>query len=74
MEKIEKDDHVSSENLNAYIETHVINPKTMRYDDFDAFFIERAKALISIIGDAMGKQVPNLSGEDVIEAFGSSLE
>ena len=74
MEKIEKDDHVSSENLNAYIETHAINPKTMRCDDFDAFFIERAKALISMIGDAMGKQVPNLSGEDVVEAFGSSLE
>lgn len=74
MEKIEKDDHVTEDSLDRHIETHAIDPMYLRCDDFDGFIVERAKSLVGMIGDAMGKPVPNLAGEDVVEAFGEALE
>ena len=74
MEKIEKDDHVTASDLDAFIETHAVNPELMRKDDFEDYFIQRAKSLVQMIGDAMGKPVTNLAGEDVMEAFGAPLE
>lgn len=74
MAKIEKDDHVTASDLNRFIETHAVDPDLMRSDDYDDYFIQRAKALVQMIGNAMGKPVSNLSGEDVVEAFGAPLE
>lgn len=74
MEKIEKDGHVTSSDLDAFIETHAVNPELVRKDDFDDYFVQRAKLLVQMIGDAMGKPVTNLAGEDVVEAFGAPLE
>jgi hypothetical protein len=35
--------------------THLIEPETLRNDDFDAFFERRTGALLAMIGKAMGK-------------------
>lgn len=53
--------------------THVVDVELLRKDDFDGYFVERAKGLISLISDAMGKAVTNLDGDDVVEGFGAAL-
>lgn len=74
MAKIEKDDHVIQVDLDKFISTHAIDVDAVRKDDFRDFFIARAKSLVGMIGSAMGKPVSNLSGDDVIEAFGGPLD
>lgn len=74
LKKIEKDGHVSEEQLDRYVVTHLIDVGNLRADDFDAYFINRAKAILEKISQAMGKQIANLSGEDIILAFGKPLD
>jgi hypothetical protein len=71
--KIIKDRHVAEEDFEAYMVTHVVDVELLRADDFDSYFVERAKGLIGLISDAMGKAVTNLDGDDVIEGFGAAL-
>lgn len=72
--KIEKDSHVTASSLNNFVGTHLVDITNLRSDNFEAYFIKRAKSLLSLIGGAMGKPVGNLNGEDVIAAFGCSLQ
>ena len=74
LKKIEKDGHVTADNVNTYAATHLIDVDDFRTDNFDEYFLKRAKALLRLIGSAMGKPVTNLGGEDVITAFGAPLE
>lgn len=72
--KIEKDSHVTADLLNIFAATHLIDVQDLRADSFDLYFIKRAKSLLYLIGEAMGKPVGNLNGEDVVAAFGCSLQ
>lgn len=45
----------------------------MRSDNFDKFFMFRAKALLDLIGNAMGKAITNRDSDEVIKAFGEKL-
>jgi hypothetical protein len=56
------------------IKSHGIDPEALKTDDFDTFFFNRAKWLISLISMAMGKQVEGLSSPEVIRDFGRALE
>jgi hypothetical protein len=38
------------------IATHLIDPKSLRADDFEAFYADRSAALLHLIQDAMGQQ------------------
>ena len=71
--RIEADKHVTAEDFDAFMASHVVDVDLLRADDFDGYFVERAKGIIGLIADAMGKAVTNLDGDDVIEGFGSSL-
>jgi len=71
--KIIRDNHVSSEDFDSYMASHVVDVSLLRADDFDNYFVERAKGLIGLISDAMGKPVTNLDGDDVVEGFGAAL-
>lgn len=71
--KIERDGHVSPEDFDKYMASHVVTVPLLRDDNFDAYFVERAKGLVKLIGEAMGKPVSNLDGEDVVEGFGAAL-
>lgn len=73
LKKIEKDGHVSEADLDRYATTHLISVDDLRADRFDEYFRSRASALLRLIGAAMDKAIPNLDGENVIEAFGGSL-
>ncbi|OLS40836.1 DUF262 domain-containing protein [Bacillus sp. MRMR6] len=72
--KIEKSNHVDRLNLDHYIKTHKIDVNDLRNDNFDEFFIKRAKSLLGLISEAMSKPISNLNGEDIIAGFGGTLD
>jgi len=74
LKKIETEDRVSSANLDKFVSTHLIDVNDLRSDRFEDYFVKRARSLLGLISDAMGKAIPNLGGDDVVNAFGSSLE
>lgn len=67
-------DNDQRETVNMSAATHLIDVDDFRADRFDEYFIKRAKALLGLIGSAIGKPITNLGDEDVVSAFGSSLE
>ncbi len=71
--KIIHDGHVSSDDFDRYMASHVVDVDLLRADDFNRYFVERAKGLIRLISDTMGKAVTNLDGDDVVEGFGAAL-
>jgi hypothetical protein len=74
LRKIEKDGHVTESDVDSFATTHLIDISSLRNDRFNEYFINRAKAILGLVGSAMGKPVMGLGGEDVIGAFGGSLE
>lgn len=60
---------ISAENLDNYLKSHLINPKLLRSDNFEAFMEERQRHLLELIEKAMGKaaytgNIPE-EGEDI---------
>ncbi|MEH2296073.1 MAG: DUF262 domain-containing protein [Nostoc sp.] len=54
----------SARRLDEMLRSHAISPKTLRGDDFEAFFQMRANNLLTLIGKAMGKSLSFESFED----------
>ena len=52
---LEEEKNITSETLDAILETHLIDVKSIRDDDFEAFFEKRKKALFNIILKVMGQ-------------------
>ena len=73
MEKIEKDNHVTNNDLDNFVSTHLIDVNYLRSDNFDEYFIERAKSILGLISTAMGKSISNLDSNEVINEFGKAL-
>lgn len=73
LKKIMIDANIDEAQLRQRIESHLINYDALASDDFDSFFIDRAKKLLTIIENAMGKKVADRSSEQTINAFGESL-
>jgi len=71
LKMIEK--NVSADVLDTNIESHGIDVTSLRKDDFDTFFVLRAKTLLELIGKAMGKRITDLNSADVVKEFGMSL-
>lgn len=59
--------------LKARIESHCVDYDALVRDDFDAYFVDRAKKLLGLIEKAMGKPVSDRDAEITIEQFGASL-
>ncbi len=55
------------------IESHKVNYNHLASDDFDAYFIDRAKQLLDRIEKAMGKSVSGRDSEETIREFGIAL-
>ncbi len=55
LKKIEKDSKVFASDLDKYITSHKIEITSIRSDDFNEFFINRAKALLDLIGGGYGE-------------------
>lgn len=70
---LKKVDGLTEEELKERIESHFVNYSALSADDFDTYFIDRAKALLVLIEKAMGKQVSDKDSDATIEQFGKSL-
>ena len=56
------------------IESHLVNYDYFIKDDFDSYIIDRAKAILTVIEKAMGKNISDRGSEQTITLFGTSLE
>lgn len=72
--RVLKESTVDEAELQKRIESHLINYNLLATDDFDAFFVDRAKRLLDVIGEAMGKTVAGRSSDEVLASFGAPLE
>ena len=64
---------LTEEELQARIESHLVDYSALVADDFDTYFVDRAKKLLALIEKAMGKQVSDKDAETTIKQFGVSL-
>jgi len=74
LKRIENDERVTTEDLDKFVATHLINVDALRTDNFDEYFVNRAKAILELISTAMEKPIPDLNDDAVISAFGGSLK
>ena len=64
---------LTEEELKDRIESHLVDYSALVANDFDTYFVNRAKELLALIEKAMGKQVSDKGSEETIEQFGQSL-
>lgn len=57
LDRIEANEQIDTEDLDAILRSHDIDPLALRRDDFPAFFTSRFERLIKQIEDATGKPV-----------------
>lgn len=60
--------------LRFRIKSHLVNYDYLIADDFDHYFIARAKAILKVIEAAMGKTIADKGSEQTIKEYGCSLE
>lgn len=73
LERIVTTHHVNATALNDHLQSHLINPSDLLANDFGKFIIDRAKALLDLIEEAMGKKVSGRDAEETVRAFGEDL-
>mgnify|MGYP000080492629 CR=1 FL=1 len=71
--KIAEKGKVDPDVLDSYLETHLVNPALCRTDNFDDYFLDRAKKILDLIEDATNKKIDGRDSEIVIRDFGGSL-
>lgn len=71
--QIEKLRDVPRDDLNQFLESHLIPVREFREDQFDGFIRHRAASLLALIQDATGKAVAGRESEETIAAFGEAL-
>lgn len=72
--KIIKAAEIDEEQLRLRVESHLVNYDAFIQDDFDAYFIDRAKAIMKVIESAMGKTISDKGSEQTINLYSVSLE
>ena len=73
LKRIEEKFLDKSELLNN-LKSHLISVEDIYKNDFDAYFIKRAKSILNLISKAMGKEINGLDSEQVKEQYGCSLK
>ena len=59
--------------LDSYVETHWIDHDLIRNNEFQNFIVNRAKKLLSAIEQATGRTISGKYSDEVLRAFGDSL-
>lgn len=72
--KIIKQAQIDEEQLKIRVESHLVNYNYFIKDDFNNYFVERAKAILKVIENAMGKTIADKSSEQTIKLYGCSLD
>lgn len=70
---IESKGQVDSATLDAYLESHWINPELCRSDNFNAFIIDRSIKLLNAIEEVTGRTITGRDSDEVVTAFGDVL-
>ena len=73
LKRVKEEGLIDDAELRKRIESHLVNFDALAADDFDAYFIDRAKRLLDVIEKAMGKTVPDRSSEETVKRFGVEL-
>ena len=73
-QKIMKAAQIDEEQLKSRVESHLVNYDAFINDDFDTYFIDRAKAIMTVIEGAMEKTISDKGSEQTINSYGVSLE
>lgn len=71
---IMKKAEIDEAELRFRIESHLVNYDYLIADDFDHYFIARAKAILKVIEAAMGKTIADKGSEQTIKEYGCGLE
>ena len=70
---LKKNISITPDSLKKRIESHLIDYNLLVQDDFNAYFIDRAKKLLALIEKAMGKPVADKDTDTTKAQFGTSL-
>lgn len=73
-QKIMKDAQIDEAQLKSRVESHLINYHAFINDDFKTYFVDRAKAIMTVIEETMGKVISDKGSEQTIKIYGVSLE
>lgn len=73
-QKIMKAAQIDEDQLRLRVESHLVNYDEFIQDDFDGYFIDRAKAIMKVIEGAMEKTISDKGSEQTINNYGVSLE
>ncbi|EIL93674.1 GmrSD restriction endonuclease domain-containing protein [Rhodanobacter spathiphylli] len=74
LKRIEDKQGISSDDLDAILRTHLIEPAHLRADDFKAFYEARSNALAELVAGAMQKPVVVEAGTNEVEQEDDSME
>lgn len=55
------------------LQSHLVSVEYIYANNFNEYFIARAKSILKLISNAMGKNISGLDSEDVINRYGCSL-
>lgn len=64
---------VESRKLDEFIETHCIDPASLRQDDFGAFYRERARRLLDAVERLTGKPINGRESEETVRTFAGPI-
>lgn len=73
LKKLEDGGAVTPENLDAYLESHLINHELLRADDFHGFIVDRAIKILNSIEKATGKKIAGRDSAEVHDMFNAYL-
>lgn len=74
LEKIERKEKLSDEDLDEILEEHFIDAELCRADNFDAFLVDRAKKILNAVEELTGRPVSGRDSSEIKKVFGSSLQ
>lgn len=64
---------LSEDELRSRVESHLINYDYLVADDFDDYFVDRAKKILDMIEEAMGKTISDRASDETVNQFGAAL-
>ena len=65
---------LKEDQLRQRVESHLVDWDAFIQNDFDTYFVDRAKRILATIEQAMGKRIADKGSEQTIRGFGCSLE
>lgn len=71
--KVMREGQIDEGELRKRIESNLIDYDALAADNFDTYFIDRAKRLLDAIEKAMGKAVPDRASDETVKRFGEAL-